>query len=74
MDKPKQQAMFEQGEDLPLFSGTPMAAHVSPFCPQEEGRQETLPGMPKVDWMELGERIAREKKSARSSLPASPGA
>ena len=32
--KPQQTEMFEQGEDLPLFSGTPVAVTSQEFTPR----------------------------------------
>jgi len=40
--KPKQTSMFNSGEELPLFSGTPTRAAPDLFDPQTVNRQITL--------------------------------
>lgn len=52
-------AMFPQGEDLPLFSGTPQTVHESAFAPEEAAQQPRLPGM-QLDWSQMA-----KDKSAR---------
>jgi len=37
--------MFAQGEDLPLWSGTPQRAVIAQFAPQEAHHQPSLPGL-----------------------------
>jgi len=36
--------MFPNGDDLPLFSGTPQQAYVAAFVPKESATQPALPG------------------------------
>ena len=36
--------MFRDGEDLPLFSGTPARAILRPFVPEETAARACLPG------------------------------
>jgi hypothetical protein len=38
----QQSSMFSQGEDLPLFSGTPITARVEPFRPKPSPHQGRL--------------------------------
>ncbi len=40
--KPLSISMFPQGDDLPLFSGTPITVHIRPFVAKEVHRQNTL--------------------------------
>lgn len=51
---PLQIAMFQQGEDLPLFSGTPQDAQEQPFRPVAVTAAPKLPGLDTPpDWQEL---------------------
>jgi hypothetical protein len=44
-------AMFPEGEELPLFSGTPIPATERPYVPQDHSMKQTLlPGMPAIDY------------------------
>jgi hypothetical protein len=50
-------AMFPDGADLPLFSGTPIPAIERPFVPEDQSmKQAMLPGMPSVDYEYVLER------------------
>src|SRR6266545_6994569 len=50
-------AMFPDGTDLPLFSGTPIPAVERPFVPEDLSfKQGMLPGMPAVDYAHVLER------------------
>jgi DNA repair protein RadC len=43
--------MFPEGDDLPLFSGTPQEVTVRPYEPEASMyQQQMLPDMPDVDW------------------------
>ena len=45
------QKPFPEGDDLPLFSGTPQNVADSPFVPREVPlKQQVFPGMPDVDY------------------------
>ena len=47
----RQRTLFPEGDDLPLFSGTPQQATDSPFIPREVPlKQQELPGMPDIDY------------------------
>ena len=47
MKKAQQINMFPQGDDLPLFSGTPQSARLETFKPQEiQGKQLHLGNCP----------------------------
>src|SRR6266536_1968397 len=49
--------MFPDGEELPLFSGTPVPATERPFVPEDlSWKQGMLPGMPAVDYAHVLER------------------
>src|SRR6266498_303415 len=59
--------MFPDGEDLPLFSGTPIPAIVRPFVPEDLSfKQGMLPGMPAVDYAHVLEhdRALRRRRTA----------
>src|SRR6266511_3955211 len=50
-------SMFPDGEELPLFSGTPIPATERPFVPEDHSwKQGMLPGMPAVDYAHVLER------------------
>ena len=43
--------MFPEGDDLPLFSGTPQTVIDQPFVPEDHSwKQVMLPGMPGIDY------------------------
>ena len=47
-------SMFDDGSDLPIFSGTPVPAVEKPFVPQDYSyKQQMLIGMPPVDFDQL---------------------
>jgi hypothetical protein len=65
-----QLSMFREGEDLPLFSGTPQRVEIKPFAPQPASQQEPLPVQcrvcfdtgrvaGKLCWCEAGQRIRK---------------
>jgi DNA repair protein RadC len=55
--------MFQAGDDLPLFSGTPIPAAERPFIPEDRSmKQPQLPGMPPVDFDHV---LARDKELFR---------
>ena len=37
--------MFPNGDDLPLFSGTPQRVYIAAFTPRETAAQPALPGL-----------------------------
>src|SRR5436190_9236265 len=44
-------AMFPDATDLPIFSGTPIAAIEQPFLPEDHSmKQGMLPDMPNIDY------------------------
>ncbi len=70
--KPRQEEMFTQGEDLPLFSGTAQKANVAPFKPAEVGAQTRLPGVstaPEVKGAKAGGEVAGEFMGAGAKRP-----
>src|SRR5687768_15274410 len=66
--------MFQAGDDLPLFSGTPIPAKDSSFIPQDQSmKQATLPGMPAVDYDHIlakDKELRRRKKGAELAANA----
>jgi hypothetical protein len=61
MPDPEPALMFEDGSELPLFSGTPQSVAGERFEPREVGLQALLPGMPGVDL----EHVYRRDNAAR---------
>jgi len=60
-------AMFPDGADLPLFSGTPVPAIERPFVPEDHSmKQGMLPGMPSVDYEHV---LARDRALRRRRAP-----
>src|SRR5689334_20037907 len=60
-------AMFPDGEDLPLFSGTPIPAIERPFVPEDHSmKQGMLPGMPSVDYAHV---LAKDRALRRRRQP-----
>lgn len=58
-------AMFPDGTDLPLFSGTPIPATEHPFVPEDRSMKQTmLPDMPPLDYDHVLEkdRALRHKR------------
>src|SRR6266508_4605423 len=50
-------SMFPDGEDLPLFSGTPIPAIEHPFVPEDHSmKQGMLPGMPSLYYAHAPDR------------------
>ncbi len=60
-----QRSFFQEGEDLPLFSGTPQQAKDSPFTLKEIYRQPELPGMPRVDYEMILKRDKLRRRKRR---------
>src|SRR5438874_1970638 len=66
-------AMFPDGTDLPLFSGTPIPATERPFVPEDHSmKQAMLPGMPSVDYAHVLERD-RALRRRRQPVALPPG-
>src|SRR5690242_17622411 len=64
--------MFPDGEDLPLFSGTPVPAIERPFVPDDHSmKQGLLPGMPVVDYAHVLERDRALRRRLPVVLPPS---
>ena len=62
--------MFPDGENLPLFSGTPIPVIERPFEPEDASmKQAMLPGMPGIDY----DRVLELDKARRRRL-TTPGA
>lgn len=64
-------AMFPDGTDLPLFSGTPIPATERPFVPEDHSmKQAMLPDMPPVDYEHVlaKDRELRGRKRAVVTL------
>jgi hypothetical protein len=60
-------SMFTGGEELPLFSGTPIPAQERPYAPQDHSmKQSMLPEMPAVDYdyvLKKDKELRRKKNS-----------
>jgi len=66
-------AMFTGGEELPLFSGTPIPAIERPFVPEDQSmKQMLLPDMPPVDYDLVLEKD-RALRRQRAPGAVSPG-
>jgi hypothetical protein len=63
--------MFPDGEDLPLFSGTPQEVMVRPYEPEAQLlKQQMLPEMPDIDWnavLDADRRLRRRR--GQGSVP-----
>jgi hypothetical protein len=67
VDKPVD--MFSSGEELPLFSGTPIPAVEKPFVPQDHShKQAMLPGMPDIDYAHVFEKDKALHRGYKPSL------
>jgi DNA repair protein RadC len=65
--------MFAGGEDLPLFSGTPIPVIERPFMPEDHSmKQQMLPGMPPIDYEHVleNDRELRRRHKKPALLPA----
>lgn len=59
--------MFPEGDDLPIFSGTPQAVTLQAYRPEVNiYKQPMLPGMPEVDWESVlaADRRLRSKRKS----------
>lgn len=54
--------MFTSGEELPLFSGEPIAVYGERFEPAAIGHQELLPGMPPIDFEHARRKLAAKRR------------
>jgi hypothetical protein len=62
--------MFPEGDDLPLFSGTPVAATEKPFEPEDHSmKQAMLPEMPGIDYDRV---LQKDKARHRRINPVVP--
>jgi DNA repair protein RadC len=60
--------MFPEGDDLPLFSGTPIPAIEKPFVPQDHSMKQTmLPGTPGIDYEAV---LKKDKERQRRRQPS----
>jgi DNA repair protein RadC len=66
--------MFPDGEDLPLFSGTPIPTIERPYVPEDHSmKQGMLPDMPGIDYdhvLEKDRALRRRKHTTPELLPA----
>lgn len=69
---PKQQrstGSFTEGEDLPLFSGTPQEAIDAPFLPIDQPyKQQMLPDMPAIDDRALAKNTMRQQPRRKQGI------
>jgi hypothetical protein len=65
--------MFQAGDDLPLFSGTPIPAAERPYIPEDHSmKQALLSGMPSIDYDHILAKDKQLRQRRRGSpLPAS---
>src|SRR6266540_6806574 len=70
--KDQRTPMFVGGEELPLFSGTPIPAIERPFLPEDHSMKQTmLPEMPPVDYDHVLEKDrALRRRRTPVALPA----
>jgi hypothetical protein len=64
--------MFDDGADLPIFSGTPIPAIERPFDPEDRSmKQVMLPGMPGIDYDAVlaKDKEVRRRRRAPVALP-----
>ncbi len=71
----KPAGFFTEGEDLPLFSGTPQQAIDHPYIPEDQTyKQQVLPEMPGIDYDVVRENDRkRKRKRAGKQASGSPG-
>jgi DNA repair protein RadC len=73
----QQGELFSEGDDLPLFSGTPQEIIEHPFEPEDHTwKQAMLPDMPGVDYervLELDKQRRRGKKGGSGSAISASG-
>jgi hypothetical protein len=62
--KTQPESMFQEGEDLPLFSGTPQSVEGERFEPKERGVQPVLPGMPGVDYEHIYKKDQAKRRQS----------
>jgi DNA repair protein RadC len=62
--------MFPAGDDLPIFSGTPIPVIEKPFVPEDHNMKQTaLLGMPGIDYEAV---LAQDKALRRRRQPSTP--
>jgi hypothetical protein len=66
--------LFPEGDDLPLFSGTPQPVIDRPFVPEpQEYRQTTIPDMPPIDYDRVREKDRALRNRRRKKTPTVSG-
>ena len=64
--------MFPDGDDLPLFSGTPVVATEKPFEPEDHSmKQAMLPDMPGVDYDRVLQKDKAKRRRTATAVPES---
>jgi RadC-like JAB domain len=59
--------MFPQGDDLPIFSGTPQTFIEQPYVPVDHGFKQTmLPGMPGIDYDRVLEHDRQRRRGTQA--------
>ena len=62
----RQSMLFPDGDDLPLFSGTPQNAIDRPYMPEDQTfKQQVFPDMPEIDYERI--RIQDNERKRRRS-------
>src|SRR5688500_17384256 len=65
--------MFDDGADLPIFSGTPIPAIERPFVPEDQSmKQAMLPGMPGIDYEAVLAKDKELRRRRRASVVLPP--
>lgn len=65
--------MFPDGEDLPIFSGTPIPVIEKLFVPQDHSmKQAMLPGTPGIDYDAVLAKDKERQRRRRSGVPMPP--
>ncbi|MDQ3704968.1 MAG: hypothetical protein M3437_07065 [Chloroflexota bacterium] len=58
--------LFPEGDDLPLFSGTPQQVLDQPFVPEDHiFKQQVFPGMPGLDYDHIREKDREQQRQKR---------
>ncbi len=66
------ESMFPEGDDLPLFSGTPVVAIEKPFELEDHSMKQTmLPDMPGIDYERVLQKDKAKRRRTATAVPES---
>lgn len=66
------ESMFPGGEDLPIFSGTPIVATEKPFELEDHSmKQAMLPDMPGIDYDRILQKDKAKRRRTATAVPES---